>query len=157
MAVEALNKPNGVRCVHLTPSGCGIYGEHPEECQRFACLWLRNDPKVSGDMTARPDRTGGVLVTERNDEGALAMVVYSTEKDERRALRSRHIYRMSERAARAGNSVVMTVGPRRTVLVDRGRLLSADKRVELPVIQPGNYGNPPAAIDRGGIGGGSDE
>ena len=42
--VEALKKPAGVWCVHAKPGqGCGIYGQHPEECQTYRCGWLKNE------------------------------------------------------------------------------------------------------------------
>lgn len=40
LAVGQLNKPAGVRCEHLTDSGCGIYDERPDDCRTFGCLWL---------------------------------------------------------------------------------------------------------------------
>jgi len=43
LAVDALAKPCGARCPHLAGDpghSCGIYAERPDECARYACVWL---------------------------------------------------------------------------------------------------------------------
>ena len=42
--VAALEKPVGVWCRYSRAKvGCTIHGQHPVECQEFACVWLANE------------------------------------------------------------------------------------------------------------------
>jgi Fe-S-cluster containining protein len=59
--IEALRKPCGVPCQHLTNARtgcCSIYKDRPTTCQEFVCVWLTNK-----DMPKkfRPDRCGIML------------------------------------------------------------------------------------------------
>ncbi len=43
--VKDVQKPFGQRCKHIGPTlfgglGCQIYGERPDACKRYVCLWL---------------------------------------------------------------------------------------------------------------------
>ena len=64
MAIDALEKPPGLACVHRTgATGCAIYGAHPAECRAFACRWLI-DPSLPHRL--RPDQSKVVLTLEGN-------------------------------------------------------------------------------------------
>jgi hypothetical protein len=54
MAVTDLGKPSRTPCPHQCEAGCGIYQKRPEQCQGFACAWLKGK-FYEGD---RPDRIG---------------------------------------------------------------------------------------------------
>ena len=44
MGVTALAKPAGRWCRHFgKATGCAIYGERPDDCRVFNCLWLLTD------------------------------------------------------------------------------------------------------------------
>ena len=58
LAVKSLDKPDGVKCVHLVADGCGIYANRPDDCRAFMCLWLTRESTTDRD---RPDRCGVVL------------------------------------------------------------------------------------------------
>jgi hypothetical protein len=54
MGIEALGKPEGERCPHLSDAGCAIYATRPEECAAFNCWWYVS-PEMPEGM--RPDRS----------------------------------------------------------------------------------------------------
>lgn len=67
MGVDELNKGPGVPCQHLLQidanpltgnSGCSIYGQHPESCRAYACMW-RTGAIEDEDM--RPDLIGVIF------------------------------------------------------------------------------------------------
>jgi hypothetical protein len=58
--IRALAKPPGQWCPHCLPGqGCAIYGERPEECRSYGCLWLAG----YGPDRIRPDLSRVVLGT----------------------------------------------------------------------------------------------
>ena len=50
--VKELNKPAGETCKHCINNGCGIYGEHPDECKDFVCAYLESG---TNNISLRPD------------------------------------------------------------------------------------------------------
>ena len=59
MEIAELAKPAGQWCAHSPPGkGCGIYGDRPQSCRDFSCLWLL-DERLPDHF--RPDRTKVVL------------------------------------------------------------------------------------------------
>lgn len=48
----------GNLCPHAVDDGCGIYGNHPRECRRYRCHWLRQDDR---QPEHRPDVLGVVM------------------------------------------------------------------------------------------------
>lgn len=44
MAVKELDKPVGVRCVHLRGTRCSRYETRPQICREFECAWLQGAP-----------------------------------------------------------------------------------------------------------------
>jgi hypothetical protein len=72
MEIATLGKPPGSWCGHCNPkSGCTIYGERPEECRQFNCLYL-----VSGEIGEewKPSRSRIVLVTDQGGNRIIAHV-----------------------------------------------------------------------------------
>ena len=58
LSVNELDKPVNKWCSHAKKGGgCTIYGDHPQECKVFNCLWLQ------GALTKkeRPDKIHAVL------------------------------------------------------------------------------------------------
>ena len=101
MYIRELDKPAGVRCEHLTDEGCGIYGEHPAECQRFACMWL--DGK--GTLSDRPDRTGAVAVIENHNDGlGNGLVIYTDTESELEWKESRYLTRVADKVVKEGGA-----------------------------------------------------
>jgi hypothetical protein len=66
LGVDELQKPPGTSCQHLlqigqvgeAPQGCSIYGQHPESCRAYACLWRTGGIR---DEELRPDRIGVIF------------------------------------------------------------------------------------------------
>lgn len=54
--IEALGKPFNCQCEHQD-NGCKIYGNHPDECKVYQCLW-HNGMFTEQD---RPDKLGVVI------------------------------------------------------------------------------------------------
>lgn len=52
---EPLNKPGGVRCVHLKHKGCSIYRQRPDVCAAWKCAWLY---QPEAKILRRPDNAG---------------------------------------------------------------------------------------------------
>ena len=63
MGVEELGKTIGCRCEHATDHGCGIYGNHPDSCKTWQCLWRQGE--LWGEDN-RPDKLG--LMFDTSDE-----------------------------------------------------------------------------------------
>lgn len=101
LGVEDLDKPAGVPCVHLTPGGCGIYEDRPEQCRRFECDWLRGN----GDRDLRPDRIGAVITSSE-----IGMNFHVLPEKHDRWQRSRKLRRMVEKLVEAGFSVFVVSG-----------------------------------------------
>jgi hypothetical protein len=38
--IYELDKPRGVACKNLCPTGCAVYADRPKSCQEFECMWL---------------------------------------------------------------------------------------------------------------------
>lgn len=109
LAVPELDKPNGVRCVHLTDEGCGIYEDRPPSCRTFECAWLRG----GGDgIYQRPDFTGGVLTVEKDmspDDLGEALVIYE-DPNGKAALRSNYVMGILKQAMAMGETAVLVSG-----------------------------------------------
>ena len=56
VAVTELGKPARCRCEHETATGCAIYGNHPQECKKYACAWALG--ALGSDDKYRPDKCG---------------------------------------------------------------------------------------------------
>lgn len=65
VAVEALNKPAGVKCSKLRLFGCSVYSCRPSDCSGYKCLWLAG----YGPTHARPDLTGVIIDVHGTPEG----------------------------------------------------------------------------------------
>lgn len=52
---KPLNKPGGVRCVHLKHKGCSIYKQRPDVCAAWKCAWLY---QPEAKILRRPDNAG---------------------------------------------------------------------------------------------------
>lgn len=52
---KPLNKPGGVRCVHLKHKGCSIYKQRPDVCAAWKCAWLY---QPEAKILRRPDNGG---------------------------------------------------------------------------------------------------
>jgi hypothetical protein len=66
--VKEVQKPMGEPCKHLGNTlfgkGCQIYGQRPDACQRYVCLWLdsqRRPEKEKFSEALRPDVSKVVL------------------------------------------------------------------------------------------------
>lgn len=128
MAVPELDKPNGVPCKHLTPTGCGIYETRPLSCRAFECSWLRGD----GDPTVRPDKTGAVMTLEDGGAGpdGTAVVMYTVPGDERWR-RSKYLQKVTDRAIRRGSGTFVVAGDKRTLFTAPGsKLMRALQKLE---------------------------
>lgn len=64
MNVAALSKPVGVRCVHMSQTGCGIYQNRPSACREWYCMWLRDNRGIFSE-DERPDRVGIFLTASK--------------------------------------------------------------------------------------------
>lgn len=66
LGIQEIDKPAGRWCPHCQPGrGCKIYGQRPDECRTFACLWL-TQPFL--DEEWRPDTSKLVLHTEHGTD-----------------------------------------------------------------------------------------
>ena len=83
VGVKELGKPPRCRCQHETETGCGIYGHHPVECQRYACAWALG--ALGSDDKYRPDRCG-VLFTLNNsgDRPSIGVFILKPDADQER-------------------------------------------------------------------------
>lgn len=63
VGVGDLKKAPAVRCPHLTgdPAGhnCGLYPDHPRDCQEFVCLWRGSDKALPDAL--QPAKCGFVI------------------------------------------------------------------------------------------------
>lgn len=112
LAVPELDKPNGVRCVHLTDQGCGIYEDRPPSCRTFECAWLRG---AGEGLYTRPDFTGGVLTVEKDqgpDDLGEALVIYE-DPNGKKALRSKYNFAILKRAMQMGETAILVSGENR--------------------------------------------
>lgn len=67
MYVRDLNKPAGVACKYLTPTGCGVYEHRWDVCKGFVCMWLRDHHGLFTE-NHRPDKLGLILVGKNDDD-----------------------------------------------------------------------------------------
>lgn len=64
VGVHELNKPVWTRCEHQCDKGCAIYGERPQSCKDYYCLYQAG--LLNGGEELRPDRLG-VIFDFRSD------------------------------------------------------------------------------------------
>lgn len=57
MGIGELQKPAYTTCQHSCKQGCLIYGQHPQECKDYRCLWLQGFL----EDCERPDEVGWVI------------------------------------------------------------------------------------------------
>jgi hypothetical protein len=70
MAVDELQKPVGVPCLHVRAGkGCGIYESRPRACRTFACVWLMDEEMPH---RFRPDQTRVVLDQDATGDWLIA-------------------------------------------------------------------------------------
>lgn len=110
MAVPELDKPNGVPCVHLTPSGCGIYEDRPESCREFLCGWRRG---IGRGVEHRPDRTGAVLHAESDKDRGVAWVAYVDPNAKRHPLDGKYLPKFIDQEVARRNTVFVVTGDAR--------------------------------------------
>jgi hypothetical protein len=68
LAVFPLQKPTGIKCEHVTPTGCGIYNNRQDpkyvDCHAFHCLWLQGWATEAD----RPDILGAVPMCKNDPD-----------------------------------------------------------------------------------------
>ena len=69
--VKEINKKPWETCKHCVSNGCGIYGEHPEECKEFECAYLQSG---STNTALRPDNCN-VMFFKKSDRIFVGAVV----------------------------------------------------------------------------------
>jgi Fe-S-cluster containining protein len=131
LSVEALDKPQGVWCVHCkTGSGCTFYDNRPTACRVFHCEYLLQ-PSLSEDWKPSHSR---LMVTADAIENRITVHVDPARPDAWR----RHPYYgtmkdWSRHAAGNQGQVVVTIGKRAIVIfpdrdVDLG-VMGADELI----------------------------
>ncbi len=74
--VTELEKPPATPCEKLCEKGCSIYGQHPQSCQDFKCLWLQG----AFEGWQRPDRLGIVFDCTESNNDVISMVARECRK-----------------------------------------------------------------------------
>jgi len=82
LGVKDLGKPPRCRCEHETHSGCGIYGKHPAECQRFVCAWAMG--AFGSSEKYRPDQCGLLFTVNNVGERPLSVFLLTPDADQER-------------------------------------------------------------------------
>lgn len=128
LAIDELNKPDGVWCGHFRKGGgCGSYETRPGACRGFHCLWLTSEKL---DETWRPDKAGFLMYSDRDGKRLNVVVDPGKPAAWKREPYYRRIKAMSQRAY-DGYELVVCVGDRRTVVFPT-------EDVELGVLNPGH-------------------
>jgi hypothetical protein len=127
MAIAALDKPPGSWCRNCRPGrGCVIYGERPQECRDFACLYLIS-PELGEEW--KPSRSKIVLVTEKDGNRIIAKV----DPQQPDAWKRRPYYQqLKEWAARSvpfRGQVIAAIG-------QRMYMIFPDRDVDLGIVDP---------------------
>lgn len=126
LAIEALDKADGVWCGHFRKGGgCGFYADRPAACRSFHCLWLSSERL--GDAW-RPDRAGFVMYSDRDGKRLNVVVDPGKPAAWRREPYFSYIKAMSRRAFE-GCELVVCVGDRRIVVFP-------DEEIDLGVLPP---------------------
>lgn len=60
MGVKELDKKANVRCTHQCDKGCSIYGQHPQSCKDFECLFVQG-LFPDHEEFLRPDKLGVIF------------------------------------------------------------------------------------------------
>jgi Fe-S-cluster containining protein len=79
MKVSPLNKPAGTPCPHQSEAGCGIYGQRPDVCRVWFCMWVRDDGRIFDDVDHRPDRLGVFFTASPPDPNTSEQTVFAHE------------------------------------------------------------------------------
>lgn len=130
MGITALSKPRGRWCAHCQPGkGCGVYGQRPDECRSFACLWL-GQPFLGEEW--RPDRSKLVLYTEHGGGRLVVQVDPGAGNVWRREPWYSQIRAWAEAATASQRQVLVVTGDVTTIILpDReeklGRLRDGDQ------------------------------
>lgn len=70
IAVKELRKPFMAHCEHECQKGCNVYESRPDSCRGYECGWLIG----LGPIEHRPDKIGGVIHHEVDEEGMWVQV-----------------------------------------------------------------------------------
>jgi len=130
LAIEALDKADGVWCSHFRKGGgCGFYEHRPAACRGFHCLWLTSE-KLGDDW--RPDKAGFVMYSDRDGKRLNVVVDPGKPAAWRREPYYSYIKAMSRRSF-DGYELVVCIGDRRIVVfpgeeIDLG-VLSPDSKL----------------------------
>jgi hypothetical protein len=85
IGVKELGKPPRCRCQHQTETGCGIYGQHPGECQRYACAWALG--AFGSNDNYRPDKCGLLLtLNTAGNQSSIGVFVLRPDADRERMI-----------------------------------------------------------------------
>jgi predicted transcriptional regulator len=68
IADPILTKAANTWCKFCSKPGCRVYGDRPESCQKYACLWLQHSEELNPlPLNLRPDKSKVVIdITEDN-------------------------------------------------------------------------------------------
>lgn len=116
--IAELQKPVGVWCPHVVlGKGCAIYGERPDSCRTFFCLWMQ-DAGLGPEW--KPDRAKFVLYLH----GSGASLQVSVDRNFPTAWRREPYHGMLTRWAREGAEqgrfVFVRIGERMIVILPDG-------------------------------------
>lgn len=77
LSIPELQKPEATKCSHQCQWGCGIYGERPESCRVFECLWLQG----ALGRKYKPDECGLMVSMMYKTKWGDLPAIYETRKD----------------------------------------------------------------------------
>lgn len=77
LKINSTESPIGEYCKHCTGSGCDIYGDHPEECQQYQCMWSQM-PEKFARIELRPDKSG--IIFDRQSDDVIAARLEENKK-----------------------------------------------------------------------------
>lgn len=115
LAVNEISKPRCQWCTYASVAGCDIYGQRPQSCRDFECVWLQSQRKERPlPLALRPDQCGVVLDGGAGDHVKIVAHVDPHRPD---AHQRGEVGRLIDKVLRHGDRVAVMCGEKRSILM----------------------------------------
>ena len=111
--IPEFDAPAGTWCSQCNPKkGCTIYGDHPEKCKTFKCLWLLD----LGLDVDRPDKSKIVMkFVNAHQDGVTQLQIY-VDKGYPDAWQIPYVKAMIDKLTDSGGRTIIIYGEKRTAI-----------------------------------------
>jgi len=124
--IPEFTSPAGKWCEKCDPKkGCTIYGNHPEKCKTFKCLWLLN----LGLELDRPDKSKIVMKFVKAPQDNVTQLQIYVDLGYPKAWEIPYVKKMIDKLTSKGGRTFIIYGEKRTAIGNKDVLKILEGRV----------------------------